>query len=556
MNEPRGPADAFSRFFNELNTLHIRAGAPSTRDLARITRSVGGDMSHTTVHHALRGPRLPRWETTRPLVEVLGGNLDHFRELWTAARIQVQGGNPVLNGPVRDTAATPDPGPPPAQGHDRSNEPREQRPRVEPQRPPTAGTGKSEALVAQFAGWGTLFKQASVPPIIQLMRAAAENNLDPWRQFLQVADLNPAEAAPGILMLADFDAARTAEVVANLAKTNHARVAVLLDQVVTTRPELAAAIIDLLLTRYDIHPTALTGPVVRCATSPGHLPLAARVLAAAVGLKEPNHVASQLVDLVRGNSAHITVVAAVFRYLLSRPKTQAAGGVLLAWVSRTDLSIGTEIFLHLILTTDGDIRRSTNHRTMIGIVAEYYPRGCPVLILAALYGKTHTDRILTTAQTGTVLAELAKEDLPRAVGLVGAIVTRDSRNPATFMPVLASITDTSITAGILLHLSDSDLDAAARLLAIWHDTPYPQVAVPTGPVIASMAARDAKRVCGVICRIASFRPRTSSPGLLLSGLEKAERTELVNELSAYLNGEQWECVAPLLMQRKGVFWRP
>lgn len=76
-----GPARAL---FDELRRLHRLAGEPSTRDLAR---KIGpGMISHTTVHSALRGPRVPRWPVLELLVEPLGGDCKRIKELWLAAR--------------------------------------------------------------------------------------------------------------------------------------------------------------------------------------------------------------------------------------------------------------------------------------------------------------------------------------------------------------------------------------------------------------------------------------------------------------------------------------
>jgi hypothetical protein len=75
---PDGPIRAF---FDGLHRQHLLAGEPSTRELARETA-----YSHTTIHKAMRGPRVPRWGLVELLVEALGGHRDQFHELWVAAR--------------------------------------------------------------------------------------------------------------------------------------------------------------------------------------------------------------------------------------------------------------------------------------------------------------------------------------------------------------------------------------------------------------------------------------------------------------------------------------
>lgn len=75
---PDGPIRAF---FDRLHRQHLLAGEPSTRKLGRKTL-----YSHTTIHKALRGPRVPSWGLVELLVEALDGDRDQFHDLWVAAR--------------------------------------------------------------------------------------------------------------------------------------------------------------------------------------------------------------------------------------------------------------------------------------------------------------------------------------------------------------------------------------------------------------------------------------------------------------------------------------
>lgn len=52
-----------------LRELHLNAGEPSTR---RIAAGTAGAVSHSTVHQALTGKRLPRWGALELIVEALG----------------------------------------------------------------------------------------------------------------------------------------------------------------------------------------------------------------------------------------------------------------------------------------------------------------------------------------------------------------------------------------------------------------------------------------------------------------------------------------------------
>ena len=69
-------------FSAALSDLYLRAGEPSSREVAR---GIGG-MSHTTVNLALRGTKVPSWPVVVKLVEYLGGDIEHFRQLWAETR--------------------------------------------------------------------------------------------------------------------------------------------------------------------------------------------------------------------------------------------------------------------------------------------------------------------------------------------------------------------------------------------------------------------------------------------------------------------------------------
>lgn len=65
---------------NALHELHHRSGWPSLRHMA-----AGLGVSHTTVSKAFSSPALPNWGTLELLVGGMGGDVQHFHELWLAA---------------------------------------------------------------------------------------------------------------------------------------------------------------------------------------------------------------------------------------------------------------------------------------------------------------------------------------------------------------------------------------------------------------------------------------------------------------------------------------
>ncbi len=77
---PPGP---ITDLFDRLHTLHLHAGEPGVRQIAR---GIGpGVLSHATVHNVFRGPKVPRWGNLELIVEQLRGDVDAFRSLWLAA---------------------------------------------------------------------------------------------------------------------------------------------------------------------------------------------------------------------------------------------------------------------------------------------------------------------------------------------------------------------------------------------------------------------------------------------------------------------------------------
>lgn len=65
-----------------LRDLHLDAGEPSVRAIARSTR----ELSHDTVHRVLTSPAAPAWRSLELVVKALGGDLAVFRQLWKIAR--------------------------------------------------------------------------------------------------------------------------------------------------------------------------------------------------------------------------------------------------------------------------------------------------------------------------------------------------------------------------------------------------------------------------------------------------------------------------------------
>lgn len=71
---------------SELRDLHLRAGEPSMRAIARRTDALSHALCHDTVHRVLTGTGVPRWDPLELVVKALNGDVERFRILWIAAR--------------------------------------------------------------------------------------------------------------------------------------------------------------------------------------------------------------------------------------------------------------------------------------------------------------------------------------------------------------------------------------------------------------------------------------------------------------------------------------
>jgi hypothetical protein len=93
VRRPMVPHGAIRTFFDRLHALHSAAGQPSMRELQRRTRSHQrpNGINPTTIHEALAGPRLARWDTVHALV-------DEFATLWREGRAaELQPDQPVVH---------------------------------------------------------------------------------------------------------------------------------------------------------------------------------------------------------------------------------------------------------------------------------------------------------------------------------------------------------------------------------------------------------------------------------------------------------------------------
>ncbi|GGK91573.1 hypothetical protein Sme01_53930 [Sphaerisporangium melleum] len=86
MDDIRARAEAIEDFAAALRELRNSVGNPPFREMS----GRSGAISHTTLHEATKGNRLPSWETTVEFVRACGATPDAYRERWEQANLTVR----------------------------------------------------------------------------------------------------------------------------------------------------------------------------------------------------------------------------------------------------------------------------------------------------------------------------------------------------------------------------------------------------------------------------------------------------------------------------------
>ncbi|TDD71495.1 hypothetical protein E1293_33555, partial [Actinomadura darangshiensis] len=81
MDDRGAQAEAIAEFAAALRELRNSVGNPPFRELS----GRSGAISHTTLHEATKGNRLPSWGTTAEFVKACGADPAAYRERWEKA---------------------------------------------------------------------------------------------------------------------------------------------------------------------------------------------------------------------------------------------------------------------------------------------------------------------------------------------------------------------------------------------------------------------------------------------------------------------------------------
>ncbi|GAB1695095.1 NBR1-Ig-like domain-containing protein [Krasilnikovia sp. M28-CT-15] len=112
----KGDGGHAGQLAEQLRDLRERAGRPSFRVMA----GRSGRISHTTLHEAAAGHRLPSWETTREFVRACGADETEWRARWERAQPNTPGADRTPGAPVRPDRAHPAPPDPSPSDADRA----------------------------------------------------------------------------------------------------------------------------------------------------------------------------------------------------------------------------------------------------------------------------------------------------------------------------------------------------------------------------------------------------------------------------------------------------
>jgi len=89
VDDTRVRTEAIEDFAVTLRELRTSVGNPSFREMS----GRSGAISHTTLHEATKGNRLPSWETTVEFLKVCGADPAAYRERWERANLAVRSGS-------------------------------------------------------------------------------------------------------------------------------------------------------------------------------------------------------------------------------------------------------------------------------------------------------------------------------------------------------------------------------------------------------------------------------------------------------------------------------
>jgi hypothetical protein len=553
MAEPAA-AGAFAAFFKAMHDLHLRAGQPSFRELERQAKKIRRPLSHTTARAALKGPRLPRYQHVKTIVDLLNGDQEHFYQLWVAAAEASQG-TPVPGGLYNPVEAPPvkpvDPGVPgvapemPA----RVGEPR-------PHPPALPATAEKGTVARRDPFWDTDLDIASAAPVMQLLAAAVRDGRDINRLMLDIAVHDPRQAAPAVAFIAGYDPSTAAKIVA-MASQGRDRITMLLSDLICdlrrTGMSASAArdsaakggvVVALLLDEHDTSPARLVRLAVLLCQPPltDHRSLALRILTDALHKDSADTVAS-----IMGEIAHPGATAVALEAMFADPGARHKAAELLSWLAKKTPELAVPAFLSVVL--DGArLRRTYGRRTLLSIIAAHYRPWSSLLSAAVLTADSHTDPRPTPTVLAHLLMDLSGDNPDFAGDLASALSKRSVGTTVSVLSMLGEY-DPELAGAVVLMMARKHADLAAQTFAAWMRRRHPNVDAPAGVAISSMVAIDPRSAAALLAEATEYVNVTRRRGEAfprLAGLRPGELKHLRQALSTHASRTQQQWISLLL----------
>jgi hypothetical protein len=543
-----GEENPHTQFVAELRKLHLFAGAPSTRDLARrADRELKIKVSHKTVDNALNGTRLPRWNIALIVIKLLRGNERYFQQLWMAAKAYISGESTNYLGPGEDVSAETeflDPGDwSAAEEHQQ-----DQSTGTDEGASTPPATARPTGTLVRRTPWLSESSAADDPAVISLIKAAFRDGVDVNRLVIDIVAHDPASAGPAVAAIAANALPKAAEIVEHLAARNLSGATQLLAAIAATDPANASALLRHLLDERGIEPLPIGVVAIRlCRAGRRYRALAKRVIVeiTVAGLVDP--LANRIVDFLRSNPTDIEAVAGALQETLSDAASQRAGCQLLTWLTKSDSALAAEIFLLAVADFEHrQSRRGLDDRTLIAVVARQYPRTCATLIL--VYALREGLAALSEDEAGLLgrlVLDLALEDPALAAELACTMATNRRK---TVMRLLAHARETRPTGELLLEMASRDPKLPAGILVDWVSSAFPSVPVPPGWVLQPMVSLNPSTTVRILAAMADLTNGTTPAGraFFITGLDRRELYELADALRPHANAQEWQSIRPLL----------
>jgi hypothetical protein len=528
-------------FFAEFRDLHLYAGLPSTREIAKASEKLNRSVSHSTVQVTLSGKRLPRWGPTEVLVRVLGGEVEHFRSLWMAAAAHISGA-------TKAPAATANAGGPEPAPYTDVWSFKAPTPTAPTMGPPSPIPG-SDLVLADESGRSLLPDDPrsmyrywpDAPPVIQLLQAAFRDGLDINRLLWDVVYNAPSASAAAVALVADNDFAVAMQMMSSLILNSHRRATELLENLAIGQPNTASKIMRELLKDEQVQAKWLLRPAIRVAETGGGVKMVASVLVALTAQGTANDISVDLCEWAE-DPARRGILAATLTAILDNPLDQADGSQLLDLLWTDDPVTASNVFLRLIYhRMDRRGRRDADGRLLLAVLA-ILGTPCGPMLLQCMRAEA-----AYAAALGGLLLELAVEDPGLATDIaekMSAVAPRAVVMMLTKAPSMPAKYET--IARLIVDMAGTDLTAASNLTAAWLASSYPSVPMAMGQVIQDMAGDDPKTTAIVLRAAVDLIPMRVEKRSSLAGLDREGRQNILAGISKHLSYEDQRKVRTLL----------